>query len=128
MSANDLWTPMRVKNFMRELKMNDTNWDENIVALAEKGSMSVEEFLETNPINFGERIWGKHDNPTWAQRCLGYNWVSLQMRKEVKEKADAEAAEKADAEAAEKVFADSLNLEKAKSVIAPRKRWTCQWW
>jgi len=32
------------------------------------------------------------------------------------------------AEAAEKVFADSLNVEKAKSVIAPRKRWTCQWW
>jgi len=46
---------------MRELEMNDTNWDENIVALAEKGSMSVEEFLQTDPITFGEKIWGKDD-------------------------------------------------------------------
>ena len=52
---------MRVKNFMRELKMKATKWDENIVALAEKGSMSVEEFLKTDPITFGEKIWGKHD-------------------------------------------------------------------
>ena len=61
MSANHLWTPMRVKNFMRELKMKATKWDENIVALAEKGSMGVEEFLKTDPITFGEKIWGKHD-------------------------------------------------------------------
>jgi len=61
MSANHLWTPMRVKNFMRELKMKATKWDENIVALAEKGSMSVEEFLKTDPITFGEKMWGKHD-------------------------------------------------------------------
>jgi len=61
MSANHLWTPTRVQNFMRELEMNDTNWDENIVALAEKGSMSVEEFLQTDPITFGEKIWGKDD-------------------------------------------------------------------
>jgi hypothetical protein len=52
---------MRVKNFMRELKMKPTKWDENIVALAEKGSMSVDEFLKTDPITFGEKIWGKHD-------------------------------------------------------------------
>jgi hypothetical protein len=52
---------MRVKNFMRELKMKATKWDENIVALAEKGSMSVEEFLKTDPITFGEKFWGKHD-------------------------------------------------------------------
>lgn len=61
MSANHLWNPMRVKNFMRELKMKATKWDENIVALAEKGSMSVEEFLKTDPITFGEKFWGKHD-------------------------------------------------------------------
>ena len=61
MSANELWTPTRVKNFMRELKMKATKWDENIVALAEKGSMSVEEFLATDPITFGEKIWGKDD-------------------------------------------------------------------
>ena len=61
MSANHLWNPMRVKNFMRELKMKATKWDENIVALAEKGSMSVEEFLKTDPITFGEKIWGKQD-------------------------------------------------------------------
>ena len=62
MSANELWTPTRVKNFMRELKMKATKWDENIVALAEKGSMSVEEFLKTDPITFGEKIWGKSKN------------------------------------------------------------------
>jgi hypothetical protein len=52
---------MRVKNFMRELGLKQTNWEENIVALSKKGSMSVEEFLATDPITFGEKIWGKDD-------------------------------------------------------------------
>jgi len=62
MSANKLWNPTHVKNFMLELELEPTNWDENIAALAKKGSMSVEEFLETDPITFGEKIWGKD---TW---------------------------------------------------------------
>jgi hypothetical protein len=53
---------MRVKNFMRELELIPTKWEENIAALAEKGSMGVEEFLATDPITFGEKFWGgKHD-------------------------------------------------------------------
>ena len=56
--GNELWTPIRVKNFMRELKMKATKWEENIAALAEKGSMSVEEFLATDPITFGNKVFG----------------------------------------------------------------------
>ena len=62
MPGNDLWTPMRVKNFMRELELVPTKWEENIVALAEQGRMTVEEFLATDPITFGEKIWGKCKN------------------------------------------------------------------
>ena len=70
MPGNDLWTPMRVKNFMRELELVPTKWEENIVALAEQGRMTVEEFLATDPITFGEKIWGKcknvyHKNKVW---------------------------------------------------------------
>jgi len=60
MPGNHLWNPTRVKNFMRELELVPTNWEENIVALAEKGRMTVEEFLATDPITFGEKFWGKN--------------------------------------------------------------------
>ena len=83
MSANELWTPTRVKNFMRELEMKATKWDENIVALSKRASMSVEEFLKTDPITFGEKIWGKDD---WkytngyprVQRLVG-EWTYYKM-------------------------------------------------
>ena len=59
MPGNHLWTPTRVNNFLRKLELAPTKWDENISLLSKKADMTVEEFLATDPITFGEKIWGK---------------------------------------------------------------------
>jgi len=45
-----------VKNFMLSMELVPTNWDENIAAMAKSGGISVKEFLEMNPVTFGERV------------------------------------------------------------------------
>ena len=54
---NHLWNAARVKNFMRALDLKPTKWNENIVALAKTGSMSVKKFMNTNPIAFAEKVF-----------------------------------------------------------------------
>jgi hypothetical protein len=61
---------------MRALGCKPINWDENIVALAEKGGTTAEEFLATNPITFGEKIWGKYD---WNYGCYVNNPMAHDM-------------------------------------------------
>ena len=55
--GNHFWNEQRVKNFMHSMELVPTNWDENIAAMAKSGGISVEEFLEMNPVTFGERVF-----------------------------------------------------------------------
>ena len=57
MVGNDLWNAARVKNFMRAMDLKPTKWDENIAALAKAGSMTVDEFMKTNPVTYGEKVF-----------------------------------------------------------------------
>jgi hypothetical protein len=57
MSGNHFWNAQRVKNFMHYMELVPTNWDENIAAMAKSGGISVKEFLEMNPVTFGERVF-----------------------------------------------------------------------
>jgi hypothetical protein len=57
MSGNHFWNEQRVKNFMLSMELVPTNWDENIAAMAKSGGISVKEFLEMNPVTFGERVF-----------------------------------------------------------------------
>ena len=58
MIGNALWNAKRVQHFLRELGVRPTKWEENIVHMAEMGRMSVAEFLATDPISYGVRVWG----------------------------------------------------------------------
>jgi len=57
MSGNHFWNEQRVKNFMHYMELVPTNWNENIAAMAKSGGISVKEFLEMNPVTFGERVF-----------------------------------------------------------------------
>ena len=57
MSGNHFWNEQRVKNFMLSMELVPTNWDKNIAAMAKSGGISVKEFLEMNPVTFGERVF-----------------------------------------------------------------------
>ena len=61
MIGNHLWNATRVQRFLRELGVRPTRWEENIAHMAEMGNMSVEEFLKTDPITYGIKIWGYRD-------------------------------------------------------------------
>ena len=54
---NHLWNAARVKNFMRAMELKPTKWDDNIAALAKAGSMTVDEFMKTNPVTYGEKVY-----------------------------------------------------------------------
>ena len=66
MLGNYLWNATRVKNFMYELELVPTKWEMNIAALAEKGNMTVEQLLQTDPITFAQKIWGTE--PDWVPK------------------------------------------------------------
>jgi len=52
------WNTVRAKNFIKEYGAKPSRWEENVAFLAEIGNLSVEQFMLTDPITYGVKIWG----------------------------------------------------------------------
>lgn len=52
-----LWNPTRVRNFMKEIGLKPTKFEENMVELAKFVKVDIKTFKEMNPIEFGDRVW-----------------------------------------------------------------------
>ena len=70
MIGNHLWNATRVQRFLHELGVRPTRWEENIAQLALIGRMSVEDFLKTDPISYGVRVWGYEEHKA-IKKVLG---------------------------------------------------------
>ena len=71
MIGNRFWNTSRVSNFLRELGVRPSRWQENIAHLAKIGEMSVEEFLVTDPISYSDIVWPyQHEHDT-VKKIIG---------------------------------------------------------
>ena len=57
MIGNQFWNATRVRNFMKKLNKKSTTFDENIKVLAQLIGISVEKFLNMDPITYGTRVF-----------------------------------------------------------------------
>ena len=58
MIGNSFWNATRVRIFMKALGMIPTKWDENCASLACHAEITIDEFMNMDPISYGVLVWG----------------------------------------------------------------------
>ena len=76
MVGNHLWNAARVRNFVKELNGKPTKWEENIDFLAKKVNITVDNFLQMDPVTYGVKLWGLstrfYDPNSKIKKIMGY--------------------------------------------------------
>ena len=65
------WNAARVCNYMKALGMKPSKWDENCASLACHAEITMDEFMNMDPISYGVLVWGTNI----AEAAYGNQWT-----------------------------------------------------